>query len=399
MVLNKTILLTAVLLMVGAVLIVAVSMGPVGSGTDSSNRLLKEEPAATPDEMVWIPGGEFWMGHNDIPEMNAPNPDRIKPDEGPAHEVSLDGFWMDEHEVTNRQFAEFVAMTGYVTYAETTPTREDFARSGADPAAIPVEALYAGSMCFKNNFDKSNLPVEFDEDGHPIGQANWEYNVWEVVADANWQHPDGPSSSIEDRMDHPVVHVNWEDAVAYCEWAGKRLPTEAEFEYAALGGEDRKFPWGDEREPDGKYMCNYWQGTFPIDRQNLDGFLTSAPVKSFPPNAYGLYDISGNVWEWCHDYYHINYYSESPKRNPKGPSESFDPQEPGIIKRVQRGGSFMCNTNSCTGYRTRARMRGEFTSGSFHNGFRCVVDANMIDVYKAAQVKINEFRKQASPSP
>ncbi|MFG0295595.1 MAG: formylglycine-generating enzyme family protein, partial [Maioricimonas sp. JB045] len=162
---------------------------------------------------------------------------------------------------------------------------------------------------------------------------------------------------------------------------------------ASCCGDDRKYPWGNELLPDGKYQCNFWQGEFPVDRQNLDGFLTTSPVRSFPPNDFGLYDISGNVWEWCHDLFHAEYYSVSPRRNPRGPTTSYDPQEPGIVKHVQRGGSFMCNTNSCTGYRCAARMRGEVTSGSFHNGFRCVVDATMIDEYRAAQQRIAAWKQ------
>lgn len=369
---QRTILLAVLGLAVCGVVLAAAlapTTPPASAPTPTEPPLLVEEPAATPEGMVWVPGGSFIMGTAEFPAPGKPNPDKIKPDEYPAHEVEVDGFWMDATEVTNRQFKNFVDETGYVTFAERTPTVEDLARAGIDPSLIKQEDLKPGSICFNCEFDHKTLRTDY---------GGWEYQVWEIVDGANWRHPDGPGSSIEDRMEHPVVHVNWDDAVAYCKWAGKRLPTEAEWEYAARGGphnKGQKYPWGNERDPGGRYMANYWQGVFPTERLNLDGFETTAPVKSFPPNPLGLYDMSGNVWEWCSDYYRFDYYANSPQRNPQGPSDSFDPQEPGIIKRVQRGGSFMCNVNSCTGYRCGARMKGEITSGTFHNGFRCVKDA------------------------
>ena len=370
-------------------LILFASLAPTTSLTDSKvgPTLIIEEPVETPEGMFRVAGGTFLMGTPDLPRPGEPNPDRIKLDETPAHEVELDGYWIDETEVTNKQFAEFVEMTGFVTFAEKVPTREELARSGLDMSQVPDEELYAGSMCFNPEFDRENLVV---------GPQNWEYQVWKIQRGADWRHPTGPDSSIEDRMDHPVVHVNWEDAVAFCQWAGKRLPTEAEWEYAARGGplhDGRKYPWGNERDPDGKYLANYWQGVFPTERLNLDGFESTSPVRSFPPNLLGLYDMSGNVWEWCQDYYHDDYYAVSPRRNPQGPNHSRDIHEPDVIKRVQRGGSFMCNTNSCTGYRCAARMRGEFTSGSFHNGFRCALDPSMIEEHQEAQSRIQKWRE------
>ncbi|MCA9044598.1 MAG: formylglycine-generating enzyme family protein [Planctomycetaceae bacterium] len=391
---NRLILIGGVALVVCLLLLAAVLM-PAGSRTvpannpEAGNTDGSSEQAANANEalpgMVFVPGGEFVMGTNDLPISESENKHRIKPDEYPAHRVILDDFWMEETTITNREFAEFVEMTGYFTFAEKKPTREDFARSGIDASLIPEEKLNAGSICFNRNFDRENLVT---------GVPNWEYQVWEVVDGANWRHPEGPGSDISEKMDHPVVHVNWDDAVAYCEWAGKRLPTEAEFEYAARnGGKDIRYPWGNELTPDGKYLANFWQGEFPIDRRVEDGFLTSSPVKSFPPNELGLYDMAGNVWEWCADYYRQDYYQVAPLHNPAGPGDSFDPQEPDIIKRSQRGGSFMCNTNSCTGYRCGARMRGEIMSSSFHNGFRCVVDQNGLDRFHEAQARIEEWRK------
>ena len=350
--------------------------------------LIVEEPTSTPDGMVWVPGGAFEMGTDFRPVPGQENIDRIKEDEYPRHAVELDGYWMDETPVTNVQFAEFVKMTGHKTFAERTPTREEFAKSGVNPDDIPPEGYQPASICYNRNFDRENLV---------IGPPNWEYQVWHIVNGANWREPEGPGSSIEDRMDHPVVHVNWEDAVAYCEWAGKRLPTESEFEYASRnGGKDIKYPWGNELVTDGKYLCNYFQGFFPLEQQNLDGFTVTSPVKSYPPNELGLYDISGNVWEWCHDNYRKDYYANAPRRNPKGPEDSFDPQEPGINKKVQRGGSFMCNTNNCTGYRCGARMRGDLMSSTFHNGFRCVVDTTMVEQFKTQQATIEAWRKKPS---
>lgn len=303
--------------------------------------------------MVWIPGGIAVMGSDTGP-----------PDEVPPHPVAIDGFWMDVTEVTNRQFMEFVDATGYVTLPERKPELRSIKKgSGLENIAILEEFNQPGSIC--------SLQLDSRKDIDPEKGA---YSWWQYVPGASWKHPEGPESNIDDRMDHPVVHVSWPDAVAYCEWAGKQLPTEAQWEYAARAGRDGNFyPWGNDRNPDGQWKHNIWQGTFPIEDTAEDGFKTTAPVAVFEANEYGLHDMSGNVWEWCADYYQPDYYAVSPLKNPPGPDSSFDPQEPGIIKRVQRGGSFMCSDQYCIGYRVSARMKGEEDTGAFHTGFRCVV--------------------------
>ena len=363
----------------------ALALAPLPDGPSARERALAAPPPKpAPDGMVWVQGGAFFMGSE--PPATPDDPDRLRPDEFPRHKVELDSFWMDATEVTNAQFAEFVEMTGFKTFAEKVPTREELSRSGSDMSLLPDSALIAASLTFKENPDRENLRFNIPQ---------WEHQLWEIKPGADWRHPEGPDSNIEKRTDHPVVHVNWEDAVAYLTWAGKRLPTEAEFEYAARnGGKEMLYPWGNEREPAGTFMCNYWQGDFPLDRQDKDGYLVTAPIKTFKPNELGLYDISGNVWEWCQDFYRMDYYSNSPKRNPQGPDNSLDPDESNIIKRVQRGGSFLCNTNSCTGYRTTARMKGDFLTSTCHAGFRGVVDVAGYEAYQAAQAKISAWRAE-----
>ncbi len=332
--------------------------------TAANTSLASDPPSEAPAGMRWIPGGRFQMG-SDSPKF---------PDEQPAHTVSLSGFWIDATEVTNARFQEFVDATGYVTVAERKPKREDFAGQVADISQIPEENLIAGSICFNSGFDPKTLRKD-----HPL----WPYQVWKYVGGASWKHPEGAGSSIADRMNHPVVHVSWDDALAYCRWKGHRLPTEAEWEYAARGGlPESEYPWGDERNPDGTWKNNIWQGEFPLKNEGADGHMTTAPVKSFPPNGYGLYDMSGNVWEWCYDWYQPDYCQHSPQQNPVGPTSGFDPLEPTIPKRVQRGGSFMCSDNYCIGYRVAARMKGDPMSGSFHAGFRTVVTPEMLKTAK-----------------
>lgn len=330
----------------------APAAGAAGSALPADLRV--NEPAATPPGMVWIPGGEFVMG-DDTGDHE---------DEKPAHRVLLDGYWIDRTEVTNAQFQKFVDATGYVTVAEKKPDPQSPEFASLDLKEIDPAVFVEGSLCFRYKPDGKKL-VKDD----PL----WTYQLWAYVKGANWKHPEGPESSVADRSDHPVVHICWLDAKAYADWAGKRLPTEAEWEYAARGGRaNETFHWGNELTPDGKWRQNVWQGEFPYENKNLDGFATTAPVGSFPPNGFGLSDMAGNVWEWCADWYMPDYYASSPRRNPQGPDQSFDPNEPGMPKRVQRGGSFLCNANYCTGYRNSSRMKGTPDSGLYHTGFRCV---------------------------
>jgi len=308
--------------------------------------------ADAPQGMKWIAGGAFDMGSDEPMFLDA----------RPVHRVAVDGFWMDETEVTNAQFAEFVKATGYMTVAERVPRAEDY------PGAKP-EMLVAGS-------------VVFSPPDHAVPLDN-HFRWWSYVKGADWRHPEGAGSSIEKRMDHPVVHIAYEDAEAYAKWAGKRLPTEAEWEYAARGGLDRKkFVWGDSFLPDGKAMANTFQGHFPDHNTNEDGYGATSPVKAFPPNGYGLCGMAGNVWEWTADWYRPDTYAQRAKdgasiRNPKGPSaqESFDPSEPGVAKRVHKGGSFLCTDQYCARYMPGGRGKGAPDTGTNHLGFRLVKDA------------------------
>ena len=313
-----------------------------------------ESPA--PDGMVWIPGGEFAMGSDAASEILCGNSGFAK-DSQPVHRVYVDGFWMDKTEVTNEQFEKFVKTTGYVTIAERTPTAAEF------PTA-PPENLVAGS-------------VVFTPPAQPVPLNN-HYQWWSYIKGANWRHPLGPGSDLKGREKYPVVQVAYEDAMAYAKWAGKRLPTEAEFEFAARGGLQSKiYAWGDELKPGGKWMANIYQGHFPDKDAGEDGFTGLAAVAQFPTNGYGLYDMAGNVWEWCSDWYRPDYYSQlaatsGVTRNPHGPDSPFDPAEPNQPKRVLRGGSFLCCDNYCVRYMVAGRGKGEMESSASHIGFRCV---------------------------
>jgi formylglycine-generating enzyme required for sulfatase activity len=314
-------------------------------------------PGAAPEGMVWIPGGEFSMGAEDPPNMLDGVGMQDTKDSQPVHRVSVGGFWMDATEVTNEQFARFVKTTGYRTVAEQTPRAEDF------PGA-PASSLVPGS-------------VVFTPPGHAVPLTNF-YQWWSDVTGASWRHPLGPKSSIAGEGRFPVVHVAYADALAYAQWAGKRLPTEAEWEFAARGGlTGQLFPWGDEFKQGGRWAANTHQGHFPDHDTGEDTFTGIAPVAQFPPNGYGLYDVGGNVWEWVSDWYRPDYYAElaaaaKVARDPVGPATAFDPSEPGVKKRVHRGGSFLCTDQYCSRYMVGTRGKGDVGTGTNHLGFRLV---------------------------
>jgi len=313
-------------------------------------------PEKAPDGMVWIPGGEFSMGANDPPDMDDVGM-KATLDARPIHRVYVDGFFMDRTDVTNAQFAEFVKATSYVTIAERTPTAEEF------PGA-PQQNLFAGS-------------VVFSPPDHPVPLDN-QFRWWNYVRGANWRHPLGPQSDIKGKDNYPVVHIAYPDAEAYAKWAGKRLPTEAEWEFAARGGlAGKPFVWGDEFRPKDNWMANTHQGHFPMSDTGEDGFVGIAPIAQYPPNQYGLYDMAGNVWQWTSDWYRPDYYqqlaaTDRVARNPRGPDSSLDPTEPNQPKRVQRGGSFLCTDQYCSRYIVGTRGKGEISTGTNHLGFRCV---------------------------
>jgi formylglycine-generating enzyme len=312
---------------------------------------LASAPASPFPGMRWVPGGTFLMGSN-----------KHYPEEAPAHKVAVDAFWIDECTVTNAQFRRFVGATGHVTLAERPPNAEDY------PGAKP-ELLVPASVVFVRPRRRVSL-----DDPH-----QW----WRFVQGADWRHPRGPETSIDGLDDHPVVHIAYEDAEAYARWAGKELPTEAEWELAARGGlSGAEFTWGVELTPGGRYMANTWQGEFPLENQCADGFEWTAPVGSFPPNGYGLFDMAGNVWEWTTDFYedrHRVAHACCTISNPRGGERerSFDPCSPEtkIPRKVMKGGSYLCAPNYCRRYRPAARMAQPVDTSTCHLGFRCIVRA------------------------
>jgi formylglycine-generating enzyme required for sulfatase activity len=323
--------------------------GPPPSRQEAPVPGLSETPAG----MVWVPGGDFTMGSDDYGMDN----------ERPSRRVRVDGFWMDEHDVTNGEFRRFVDATHYVTTAERKPDWEEMRKQLPPGSPKPDENKFVpGSLVFTP--PAKAVPLD--------NLSGW----WKWVPGANWRHPAGSESNIDGKDDYPVVQVSWDDAVAYAHWAGKRLPTEAEWEFAARGGLERKrFAWGDEFRPGGKHMANTWQGQFPVKDIAEDGFAGTSPVKSFPPNGYGLYDMAGNVWQWCSDWYRADEHARRASEisvNPSGPSSTFDPADPYSPRRVIKGGSFLCNVSYCESYRPSARRGTPPDTGSSHVGFRCV---------------------------
>lgn len=316
-----------------------------------------DSTASNHEGMVWIPAGEFMMGGDN---------DQARSDEFPKHRVKLNGFYMDETEVTNDQFGKFVNATHYITTAEKDVDWNELKKQLPPNTPKPdSQMLKAASLVFVPTPEPVNLN----------DYSQW----WQWKQGTNWRHPQGPESNIIGKEKYPVIQISWDDAIAYCKWAGKRLPTEAEWEYAVRGGQKNTiYSWGNSAIDSGGYRCNYWQGSFPNQNDTLDKFYGLAPVKSFAPNPLGLYDMSGNVWEWCNDLYNYHYYEEFEKvkltLNPKGPKKSYDPDEPLVSKRVMRGGSFLCNESYCSGYRNSSRMKSSQDTGMEHVGFRCVSD-------------------------
>jgi formylglycine-generating enzyme len=306
--------------------------------------------------MVWIPPTQFIMGSSEAKALQ---------NEQPAHAVKLDGFWIDEHEVTNKQFQDFVDATGYMTTAEIQPDWEEMQKAAPPGTPRPADdILVPGSLVFTS----TSTPVPTDD------VSQW----WKWTPGASWKQPEGPGSSISGREDHPVVHVSWYDATAFAKWAGKRLPTEAEWECASRGKlVGARFTWGNDPPTATSQLANIWQGQFPNRNDKLDGWERTCPVKQYSPNGYGLYDMSGNVWEWCSDWYRVDAYAQRRQNalviNPSGPQHSWDPSEPYAAKRVIRGGSFLCHISYCESYRTAAHRGTTPDTGMSHLGFRCVI--------------------------
>jgi len=322
--------------------------------------LLVDPPAGytPPEGMVWIPGGQFMQGA-------VPQDAHAMSHEKPAHPVLIDGFYMDRHEVTNAQFAEFVGATGYVTVAERPLDWDELKKQLPEGTPRPADSIFKpGSLVFKKAVN-----------GVPNLNDVSQWWTWKIGA--SWKAPHGPGSTIKGLEDYPVVHISYEDALAYCRWAGRRLPTEAEWEYAARGGRQGSiFTWGDEQGQLGQ-MANTWNGQFPVTNIKADGYEGSAPIMSYPPNGFGLFDMAGNVWEWTSDWYNTGYYAalaqKGVTRDPNGPEEPYNARNPYAKERVIRGGSFLCNESYCASYRISARMASSMDSALEHLGFRTVL--------------------------
>jgi formylglycine-generating enzyme required for sulfatase activity len=325
--------------------------------------LAQPENIKAPEGMVWISGGTFLQGA-------LPEDPMAMSHEKPAHVVAVDGFFMDIHEVTNAQFARFVEETGYVTVAERTIDWDEMKKQLPEGTAKPPDSIMQpGSLVFK----KSRVPITNLNDF-----SQW----WEWTIGANWKHPKGPASSIAGKETLPVVHIAYEDAEAYCKWAGRRLPTEAEWEYAARADQkDAVYSWGTDAALLSQ-MANTWNGDFPIQNNSIDGFENKAPVMSYPPNNFGLYDMAGNVWEWTQDWYNANYYKEISQNvlslNPQGAATAFNAGNPYAIEKIIKGGSFLCNASYCASYRITSRMATSTDSSLEHVGFRTVASVEML---------------------
>jgi formylglycine-generating enzyme len=315
---------------------------------------------SAPPDMRWIPTGEFTMGTDNPRSMH---------NERPAHRVHVNGYWLDTHDVTNAEFRKFVEATGYVTTAEHSVDWDQLQKElPPGTPKPPDEMLKPGSLVF--------TPPDHPVDLRDMG--NW----WTWTSGATWRHPQGPGSNIDGLDNYPVVQVSWADAVAYAKWAGKRLPTEAEWEYAARGGhEGTRYYWGNDFKPNGKFMCNTFTGEFPYHNTAEDGYAGTSPWGAFPPNGYGLYDMAGNVWQWCADSYRADAFDACPAgaccANPKGPKDSFDPTAPNPVaeERVTKGGSFLCSAAYCESYRPTARRGVTPDTSTGHIGFRCAMSA------------------------